>query len=286
MVDERTVVPNLTDSGKVLTFTAEEAVLWGYCEGIAESVDEVITKHMGYESYEIKTYEPSWVDNLKGYLMNPVAQSLLIIIIIGGIYFEMQTPGIGFPSAASVIAAILYFAPLYIEGLAANWEIIVFVIGILLMLVEIFVIPGFGVAGISGIVFIVAGLTMALLNNTNFNFENVTNVEAGRASLTVLMGIGVGFALMLWLSSRIGDKGMFRRVALVTDLEDAVSSPVLTSLIGKEGTAATVLRPSGKVLIDGEIYDGVSMQDFIEKGTPVKVVRFENAQVYVQAIRL
>ena len=286
MVDERTIVPGVLDSGKVLTFTADDAILWGYCEGIAESVDEVITKYMGYETYEIKSYEPSWVDNLRGYLMNPVAQSLLIIIIIGGIYFEMQTPGIGFPSAASIIAAILYFAPLYIEGLAANWEIIIFVVGVLLMLVEIFVIPGFGVAGISGIVLIIGGLTMALLNNTNFNFENVSSIEAGKASLTVLMGLGAGFALMIWLSNRIGNKGLFRKVALVADLEEAVSSPVLTSLIGKEGTAATVLRPSGKVLIDGEIYDGVSMQDFIEKGTPVKVVRFENAQVYVQAIRL
>lgn len=285
MVDERTVVPLLTDSGKVLTFTAEEAVRWGYCDGIAESVDDVITKHMGYQDYEIKSYEPSWIDNIKGFLMNPVAQSLLIIIIIGGIYFEMQTPGIGFPSGAAILAAILYFFPLYIEGLAANWEIIVFVVGILLMLVEIFILPGFGVAGISGIVFIVSGLTMALLNNTNFNFEQVSGAEAGRASLTVLMGIGIGFALMIWISDRIGHKGIFRKIALVTDLEEAVSTPSLMSLVGKEGTAATVLRPSGKVLIDGEIYDGVSVQDFIEKGSPIKVVRFENAQVYVQAIR-
>lgn len=286
MVDYRAVIPNLVDSGKILTMTAREAVEWGYCEGIAESVDEVITELMGFPEYEIKSYEPSWIDNVKGFLMNPVAQSLLIIIIIGGIYFEMQTPGIGFPSAAALIAAILYFAPLYIEGLAANWEIIIFVTGLLLIMVEIFVFPGFGVAGISGIVFIVGGLTMALLNNTNFNFDNVTNIEAGRASLTVLMGIGIGFVLMVWLSSRIGNKGLFRKVALVTDLEEAVSSPVLTSLIGKEGTASTVLRPSGKVLIDGEIYDGVSIQGFVEKGTPVKVVHFENAQVYVQAIRV
>ena len=76
--------------------------------------------------------------------MNPIFQSILIIIIIGGIYFEMQTPGLGFPSAASLLAAILYFAPLYIDGLAANWEILAFIIGILLLAVEIFIIPGSG----------------------------------------------------------------------------------------------------------------------------------------------
>ncbi len=285
MVDDRVVVPNLIDSGKVLTFTAEEAMRWGYCDGIAESVEEVITKYMGYEDYELISYTPSWLDNLKGFLMSPILQSLLILIIIGGIYFELQTPGLGFPSAAAIIAAILYFAPLYIDGLAQNWEILLFVVGVLLVIAEIFIIPGFGIAGISGTILMIVGLIMSLLNNTGFNFEEVTVPEFGQATLTVLMGLGFGFVLMIWLSNKIGSPGLFKKVALEKDLQDAVSSPVLTTLIGKEGTAATVLRPSGKVWIEGEIYDGVSESGFIEKGTSVKVIRFENAQVYVYAIR-
>ncbi len=285
MVDDRVVVPNLIDSGKVLTLTSDEAVKWGYCDGIAESVDEVITKYIGYKEYELKKYTPSWLDNLKGFLMNPVIQSFLILIIIGGIYFELQTPGMGFPSAASIIAAILYFAPLYIDGFAQNWEIIVFIVGVLLIIAEIFVIPGFGVAGIGGIILVITGLTISLLDNTDFNFEGVSAPDFGRATLTVLMGLGLSFVLMIWLSSRIGNKGLFRKVALQTDLEEAVSTPVLTGLIGKEGTTATVLRPSGKVWIEGELYDGVSDSGFIEKGTKVTVIRFENAQVYVQVIR-
>jgi membrane-bound serine protease (ClpP class) len=285
MVDDRIVIPHLTDSGKVLTFTAEEALKWGYCDGIAESTHEVITRYMGYPDYELISYEPSWLDEVKGFLLNPVLQSLLILIIIGGIYFELQTPGIGFPSAAAIIAAVLYFAPLYIDGLAENWEILVFFAGIVLVAVEIFVIPGFGVAGISGVIFIIGGLTISLLNNTGFNFENVTIPEFGQATLTVLMGLGVSFILMLWLSDKIGSRGIFRKIALTTDLEESVSTPALTGLIGKEGTAATVLRPSGKVWIGNDMYDGVSDSGFIDKGTPVKVIRFENAQVYVQKIR-
>lgn len=284
MVDERVVIPNLIDTGKVLTFTADEALQWGYCDGIAESQDEVITKYLGYKDYELKKYEPSWYDDLKGFLMNPMLQSILIIIIIGGIYFEMQTPGLGFPSAAAVVAAILYFAPLYLDGLAQNWEILVFVIGLLLIAAEVFIIPGFGIAGISGIIFLITGLTLSLLNNTDFNFDGVSTKEIGEASLTVLMGLGFGFVLMIWLSNKIGSKGMFRKVALHKDLEDAHSSPSLTALIGKEGTAFTVLRPSGKVMIDGELYDGVSESGFIDKGTVVKVVRFENAQVYIETL--
>jgi membrane-bound serine protease (ClpP class) len=285
MVDDRVVIPGLIDSGKVLTFTAEEAIRWNYCDGIAESVDEVITQCLGYPEYELKSYSPSWIDNLKGFLMNPAMQSILILIIIGGIYFELQTPGIGFPSAASILAAIMYFAPLYIDGLAQNWEILVFIAGILLVAVEMFVTPGFGVMGIGGILFIITGLTLSLLNNFNFDFENVSPPDFGRATLTVLLGLGAGFILMLWLSERIGHKGLFRKVALNTDLESSVSVFVPTGLIGKVGVAETVLRPSGKVRIENEWYDGVSESGFIEKGTNVLVVRFENAQVYVQAVK-
>ncbi len=285
MVDERTVVPQLIDSGKVLTFTAEEALRWGYCDGIAESIDEVITRYLGYPTYELKQYNPSWYDNLKGFLMNPVLQSLLILIIIGGIYFELQTPGIGFPSAAAIVAAVLYFAPLYMDGLAQNWEILLFLCGVGLIGVEIFILPGFGVAGIAGILLTITGLTISLIDNTDFRFEGVTGSEAGRAALTVLMGLGLSFALILWLSDRIGsDKGLFRKVALHTDLAQAISVEVHTELIGHTGTAATVLRPSGKVLVDGEMYDGVSESGFIEKGTAIRVVRVENAQVYVSVI--
>jgi membrane-bound serine protease (ClpP class) len=284
MVDERIIIPNLIDSSKVLTFTAEEAVRWGYCDGIAESVDEVITRHLHYSGYELKNFSPTWLHSLKGFLMNPAIQSVFILIIIGGIYFELQTPGVGFPSAAAILAAVLYFAPLYMEGLAQNWEILVFISGILLVAAEIFVIPGFGITGIGGIIFIITGLTLSLLNNFNFDFENVTPPDFGRATLTVLLGLGTGFILMLWLSDRIGHKGLFRKVALNADLETSVSVSVPAGLTGKEGVAETVLRPSGKIRIGDEWYDGISESGFIEKGTRVKVVRYENAQVYVQSV--
>ena len=281
MVDERVSIPNLVDTGKVLTLTAQEAMKWGYCEGIAESPDEVITRYLGYSDYRLVSYTPSWLDDVKGFLLNPVFQSFLIILIIGGIYFEMQAPGMGFPSVVALVAAVLYFAPLYLDGLAANWEILVFVIGLMLIAVELFVLPGFGVAGIGGIVLVTGGLIMALLDNTNFDFRGVSEERWGEAVLTVLAGLVLGFVAMIWLSHKIGRRGIFRRVALVADLEEAVSFPDLSALVGQEGIAVTVLRPSGKVRIGTEWYDGVSEAGFIEKGSRVKVLRFENAQLYV-----
>ncbi|WP_080905734.1 NfeD family protein [Parabacteroides sp. Marseille-P3160] len=285
MVDDRIVIPGLIDSGKVLTFTAGEALEWRYCDGIAESVDEVITKYLGYDNYEIERFTPSWLDNMRGFLMNPFLQSFLILFIIGGIYFEMQSPGLGFPSIVAILGAVLYFLPLYIEGLAANWEILLFIIGLILIAIEIFVVPGFGVPGIAGGILVVGGLILSLLGNVNFDFEGVSGDEIGRAILTVLLGVGLGFFSLIWLSSRIGRRGPLQRMALVTDLEGATTSLGLNALIGKQGKAETVLRPSGTVNIDGELYDGVSESGFIEKGKTIVVVRTGQAQVYVEEIR-
>ncbi|MBP1675901.1 MAG: serine protease [Bacteroidetes bacterium] len=285
MVDDRTVIPGIIDSGKTLTFTAQEAIKYHYCEGMAENVDELIVKQLKINDYKLVTFEPSSWDNIKGFLMSSVIQGLLIMLIIGGIYFELQTPGIGFPLGLAIVAAILYFAPLYMDGLAANWEILIFIIGLILLAVEIFVIPGFGVAGISGIILIVAGLTLSLLGNIDFNFEPVQGSAVSKALLTVIGGLTVGFGLTIYLSSRIGSKGIFRKMALETTMENSsgyLGVPVeVREVVGKTGIASTVLRLSGKVMIEGKVYDAFSEDGFIEKGTLVKVVRYETGQIYV-----
>jgi membrane-bound serine protease (ClpP class) len=285
MVDERIYIPNVIDSGKILTFTAQEAKKFGYCEGIAESVDEVITQYLGYDNYKLVEYKPTFLDNLKGFLKNPAFQAVLIMLIVAGIYFELQSPGIGFPSAVAVAAAFLYFTPLYLDGFVQNWEVIVFIIGIILLLLEIFVFPGFGISGIVGSIFVGGGLIFALLNNDYFTFKEVSVLEISRSILTVLSGILLGFIIIFWLSSRIGEKGMFRKVALLTDLSSSESVDTKDfNLIGQTGKAMTVFHPSGKILINNEVYDAVSNQNFIESGKTVVVVKFENMQLYVEEV--
>lgn len=288
MVDDRTVIPNIIDSGKTLTFTAREAVKYGYCEGIAESVDEVLEKQLKYDNYELIPFEPSAWDNIKGFLMSSVIQGLLIMLIIGGIYFELQTPGIGFPLGVAITAAVLYFAPLYIDGLAANWEIIIFIIGLVLLGLEIFVIPGFGIAGISGIVLIIAGLVLSLINNVDFDFSPVETGALGKAFLTVIGGMTLSFALIIYLSSKIGSKGIFRKIALEATMDNESGyvgvSMDEVKLVGKKGIASTVLRPSGKVNVEGTVYDAISEDGFIEKGTEVKVIKYETGQIHVSKL--
>ena len=288
MVDERTVVPNVADSGKILTLTTQEALKYGYCDGTAENIREIIKKESGNQPYELVKFKPTTWDNIKGFLMSPILQGILIMLIIGGIYFELQSPGIGFALGVAITAAVLYFAPLYIDGLAANWEIILFIIGLILIAFEIFVIPGFGISGISGIALVVTGLILSLLNNVNFDFEPVHPGDTGKAILTVIGGLTLGFGLILYLSSKIGSKGLFRKLALETTLENKEGyvgvSLEADNLVGKTGVASTVLRPSGKVKVDGKVYDAVSVNgEFIEKGIQVIIVRYETGQVYVEA---
>ena len=286
MVDESIVVPGVVDSGKVLTLTAQEAVKLGFCDAIVSNIDEIVIDRLGYDDYDLVVFRPTVWDDVKGFLMNPALQAVLIMLIIGGIYFEMQAPGIGFPTIISLTAAVLYFAPLYIEGVAEYWEIILFVIGCLLLLAEIFIIPGFGIAGVTGIILVFLGLFFGLVNNVDFTFDSAPSDESSRAILVIISGLTLGIALIIYMSSRIGTRGVFSKFALqkTQELQDGyISVPVeYSQLIGKEGVAETILRPSGKIRIDGVQYDAVALTSYLDKGEKVRVVKFENAQLYVK----
>jgi len=127
MVDERVVIPGMVDSTQVLTLTASEAIKVGYCEGIAENVDEIATRYLHYESYDIETYNPTTFrprERLFDECLCPVHSHYAHC---GRHFFELNSPGVGFPTAIALTAAILYFTPLYLGGYAQSWEILIFV---------------------------------------------------------------------------------------------------------------------------------------------------------------
>ena len=287
MVDPKLFVEGVSDTGQVLTFTALEAIEFGYCEGTAGSLKEVISK-LGIKEYELKSYTPSGMDKMIGFLINPMLSGVLIMIIIGGIYFELQSPGIGFALAASVIAALLYFAPLYLEGMAENWEVILFIVGVVLMMVEIFAIPGFGVAGVAGIIAMITGLTLSLVDNVVFEDPEFTGEGLGllmKSLSLVLVAALLGLILSLWTTKKLLTTSAFSNLSLKSEQQvDEGYIAVDTeqqSLVGEPGVAHTVLRPSGRVLVNEKIYDAMSEYGFIEKGESVKIVRYESGQVYV-----
>lgn len=287
MVDPAVFIEGIIDTGKVLTFTPVEAMEQGFCEGIAETVPEVI-RLLGIEEYRIEEYQPSFIERIIGFLVHPVISGLLIMAIIGGIYFEMQTPGVGFPLFVAILAAVLYFAPLYLEGMAEHWEILLFFTGLILIAVEIFIIPGFGITGILGIILAFTGLVLSLIENVIFDFAPVNAQKLGVALMTVTLGIFGGFVLSLYLGNKLfsARSGPFRNLALKTvqNVDEGylnVESSFL-ALKGKIGIAQTVLRPGGKVLIDGEVYDAVTEGGYIPKDEKVTVIRVSAAQLYVE----
>ncbi len=286
MVDPSVFIEGIIDTGKVLTFTPVEAIENGYCEGIAENIREVLKK-VGIEEYKIVEYKPTWIERIIGFLVHPMISGLLIMAIIGGIYFEMQSPGIGFPLGVAILAAVAYFAPLYLEGLAAHWEILVFIIGVILVVVEIFVIPGFGVAGISGIVLMFVSLVLSLINNVNFDFEGVEIATVGVAVTTVVIGVFGGFVLSLYLGNKLfsSNTGAFRNLSLksVQNVSEGFVciETGMFALKGKTGVSKSVLRPAGKVLIEGEVFDAVALNGFIDKDVNIIVTKVETTQLYV-----
>jgi membrane-bound serine protease (ClpP class) len=287
MVDPSVYIEGIIDSGKVLTFTTSEAIKNGYCEGTAENISEVL-KLANIQNYEIKEQKLTPIDKFIGFLINPIVSGILIMIIIGGIYFELQTPGVGFPLAASITAAILYFAPLYLEGLASNWEILVFIIGIILLAVEIFVIPGFGVTGILGITLIISGLTLSLIDNIGFDFKGVPMNGIIKSLLTVVISIFLGFIASFYLGRKALTSKFLGHLALQTvqNKEEGYSSAFndINSMIGKQGKAYTILRPSGKIIIDNEIYDATAISGFIEKDEKIEVIKYETSSLIVKKL--
>ena len=284
MVDEKINLDSVSPEGTVLTFTVDEAIENGYCEAKVNSIDEIMEKN-NWKDATLVEYEVSGTEKIISIFLNPVISSVLILIIIGGIYFELQTPGVGFPILASLVAATLYFVPFYLSGLAQNWEIILFGIGILLLVLEVFVIPGFGIAGIAGLTFTIGGLVLVMLNNDWLDFTFVPNTEIFTSLASILAGVFGAIIIMFVGGVRLTNSNFFKRVALETTFESSQgfsSNFKKVSMIGKKGVAHTILRPSGRVLIDDEIYDAYSRGEHIEKDEEVIVVSEEGNYIKVK----
>lgn len=291
MVDPTIEVPGLVDGTKVLTLTTDEAIRWHYCEGRASSVEEVLAQ-AGVTDYDLFEYKPSGVDRLFGFLTNPAFQGILIMLIVGGIYFEMQSPGVGFPLVVAIAAAALYFAPLYVEGLLANWELIVFLAGVVLIVLEIFVTPGFGVLGVAGIAAVVVGLAFAMIDT-----DILKHIPSGQISVSYVLGpfalviISATTALILsiWLGRRFltGDSRLRERVVLTSSIDGGyVSREGGRGLIGSQGVVTAVLRPTGKIRIGNAYYEAAAQDAFyIEKGSTVEVVRDEGGVLYCKLLQ-
>ncbi|MCG8307477.1 MAG: nodulation protein NfeD [Cytophagales bacterium] len=286
MVDQEIEIDSITEAGKVLTFSTSEAIKYNFCEAEVKNIDDVI-KRQGIDDYELVEFELSAAEKIIKIFLNPFVSGILILVIIGGIYFELQTPGVGFPLIAAIVAATLYFVPYYLNGLAANWEIIVFFVGVILLLVEVFVIPGFGVAGISGIFLIVGSLILVMLNNDYFDFSFVEAGDITKAAAATLSGMLASVILMFFGGVRLTRSSVFKRISLEDTQQKSegyTSNFNEQSYLGMRGKTYTVLRPSGKIFVNGELKDAFTRGEFIEKDRTVEVIDDSGTSLKVKEI--
>ena len=285
MVDEDIDLDSIATEGKILTLSTSEAIKYGFCEAEVTDIDEIM-KRSGITNYEVEVFSLGATEKIIALFLNPFVSGILILIIIGGIYFELQTPGVGFPILASIVAVILYFVPNYLNGLAENWEIVLFLVGVILIALEVFVIPGFGVAGVLGLICTLGSLILVMLNNDFLDFSFVPTEEIFVSTAVVITGLLGAIVVMFLGGARLLNSNVFKRVALAEtqDKEQGFTSTFYKekSMIGQQGKAYTRLRPSGRIEIDGEIYDAYTRGNFIEEGVSVEVISDEGTSLKVR----
>ncbi len=267
-------VDSTLSAGQVLTLTTTEAVKYGFCDGVAENLTGVLAL-LHLQDAEIIRYQTGTADNIISFFLNPFISGILLLVIIGGLYFELQTPGVGFPLLAAIVAGVFYLVPYYLNGLAENWEILMFVAGFILILLEVFVIPGFGITGISGILLAVCALVLMMVNNYNFDFTFVPSENLLKSLISVVVGmVGAGVIIALTWNRLVSSKAMDRVVLRNTfqSAEGYHSASNSEHLVGKTGIAHTRMTPTGRVMIDETIYDAQARDGFIEKGDPIQVI--------------
>ena len=283
MVDERIVVVGLDDSTKLITLTSEEALKYKIADTVITDFKDLLVAYNLKNAEEVQLTS-NWAEDVVRFLNNPIVSSILIMIGFFGLMAEIKSPGWGVAGTAALISLSLFFGSSYILQLASILEILLFVFGLGLLLAEIFIIPGFGIAGISGIILIFASIFLALLGSKPF-------IDMERVSISIIQLSGAMlFALvgMFFLVKYLPKSTAFNKLVL-SESEHAekgfVSYPSDKDLVGKEGIAFTTLRPGGTAEINGRRIDVVAESEFITQGTKIKVVRVEGIKVVVTGVK-
>ena len=286
MVDETLEVEGISEAGKVLTLSSQEAVQYGVADKVIETTGEVI-EAFGLSEAKLTAHQESAAERVLRFLGSPVVQSILMLMMLGGLYFELQTPGVGFAGSIALIGAALFFAPHYLLGLVEVWEIALFIVGVMLILAEIFVIPGFGIAGVSGIILVITSLVVSLVGNVGFDFPPIPSLTPAVATVAVTMALLV---MTMFVMGRFLPKTeRFNRLVLAPELSSATgytSAETHSEFLGHVGRTLTPLRPSGAVDLDGARVDVIPAGEFIAQGEQVKVVSVRGSRVEVRLVEV
>lgn len=259
--------------GKLLTLTNKQAEEVGYSEGTVKGLDGVL-KSIGLENADVRNIDESFAEKVARFLTNPVVIPILLTIGALGLVIELFSPGFGLPGFVGLSSLGLFFYGHLVAGLTGYETLILFLLGILLLALELF-LPG-GIVGALGVVSIIGSLFIAGDNNTHM-------------AVSLLIALAVSLSVSILMVKVFGKQMKFLKRMILTDSTSAESGYVSNinrlDLIGREGVAITPLRPSGIALIDEERVDVVSEGSFVSKDAVVKVVKTEGSRIVVREVQ-
>lgn len=273
MVDADIAIPGVIEKGKLLTLTSKEAVELGMADGRLSTVQEILPA-IGAEGAVVKDLEPSMTDRFGRFVSSYSVSTLLVTIGFIGLIVEAVTLGWGVGGTIGILSMAVFFGGNLLVGNTSWGLILLFIGGIILLGLELFVVPGFGITGLAGIGLVVISLFLT--------FESPV---VGMYAISFALLVGV-VALILAFKYFETSKA-WNRIALnmrQTKESGYSASIVKTELIGLEGEALSTLRPAGMALIQGERVDVVSEGGYIMKGSLIKVVHVEGTKVIVREI--
>jgi membrane-bound serine protease (ClpP class) len=282
----------ISPAGKLLSLTAGEAYRYGLARGLADD-REALLESLGARAV-LEESAPSASDAIISLLVSGPIQGLLILIGLVMIFLEIQSPGFGIPGTAAIVCFVLVFGASFLLGRVGSLEIILFVIGLGLLAVEIFIIPGFGFIGISGIVLIAVSLILSMQDFIIPRFDWEWDLM-GRNAIVVSVGLLAaitGIAIIALLGPKTK---MFDRLTLKTKIDQTASdgsgwqddggiASDYKDLPGKSGKAVTILRPIGKAEIEGETFQVEADGAFVENGASIKVVKVQGNTIIVRSV--
>ena len=274
MVDKDVEINGIIEKNKILTLNAEQAIKLKFVDGIYSNIEEVLN-FLNLKDAKIVYIYPNWAENISRFITNPVVSPLLLSIGFLGLIIEFWTLGWGIAGSIGIISLSLFFGGHIIVGLAGFETIILFVVGLLLLLVEIFFIPGFGLAGISGIAAILASIFLT--------FGNI--IQATYSILIALIVSVIGFFLLI---KYIPSTRTWRKFVLSTEqkkeLGYIVGTRDLKRLTGEKGVSITPLRPSGIVEVNGKKINVLTRGEYVDSNTKIKIISVEGNKIVVEAV--
>jgi membrane-bound serine protease (ClpP class) len=281
-VERRQVI---SSKGKLLSLTSGEAQRYGLTRGLADDREGLLAA-IGVSSPAVES-APGAADWIISLLTSAPVQTLLIILGLVMIFLEIQSPGFGIFGVVAILSFATVFGSGALLGRVGSLEIVLFLIGIALLVVEIFITPGFGVMGISGFLLIGISLLLAMQDFVIPRFDWEWGLM-GRNAMVVFIGLVaavVGIAVIALLGPKTH---LFDRLTLTTQITGTAATAELPAgvhpLVGKIGIATTTLRPAGRVEIDGEVYDAEADGLFVDPGRGVKVTRVRGNSITVRLV--